>query len=877
MSGRSFSDRWRKGLALLRSARLAGGAAVILFCVVAILFLALDVRTRLNALERANSDNSQWVMMQTEVEVLRLQVAVEHGLNPLSKQDEVATLAEIRRWFNVLYSRVSMLEESSIYRPLLVRTDYSADHGKLRDFLDDTVPVIDGPSEGLIAALPTLQKQLPEVRLAARSMTLNSLSDFAAQSDEQRLSISETLVRLAVLTSTLVLMLAALALGMSRLYRTAESQAERLRQTGGRLSTIVGNSADGIVVTDPDGIIEEFNPAAQTIFGLSRDAAVGQKALDLLFADSPGGEQRAALIAGLDASASVDGAPMRIEIDAMRADGTTFPAEVSIAQTRPSDRRLIVAFVRDISDRRKAQAELEAALDRAVSGEKAKAEFLAVMSHEMRTPLNGLIGSMVLMGDTALDEDQRDLLRVMQSSGDILLGHVNSVLDISRAEAGAMRVAMTRFDIDELIQETVENQAGLASAAGNEIEIVHLTGPLGTVTGDRGRIRQILLNLIGNAVKFTRNGTITVETERLPSPDGQPDGSQVEFRVIDTGIGISEENLDRIFDDFVTVDASYGRATGGTGLGLGIARRLAEAMGGEIGAESVEGEGSLFWVRLPLRPAATADADSTFETDEADHPAGNEDIPVIAPLSVLVVEDNEINRFLLRRYLESAGHGVTEAVDGIEGVATASARTFDVILMDISMPRMDGIEATRRIRAGGGASAKTRILALTAHALPEEQVKFREAGMEACLTKPIGRGELLRALAGQMPAQSGDGADVPLVDQSSIAELVQQIGSGLAAQLLRRLIEEGDATVTEAGRLMDAGDHPHLARRCHQLAGTCGTFGTRRLRILLSDIETCVARGDAGELDALMAALPTLWSETRDRLVVEAEALERAA
>lgn len=875
-----IAEGLRRALKMLRSARLAGGVVLIGFCLVAIVMLALDVRDRLAALEKANSDNTQWVMMQAEVEVLRLQVAVEHGLGSTAMSEKIASLDEVRRWFNVLYSRVSMLEESVVYRPLLDSPDYSRDHELLRGFLDSTVPLIDGPDSELLAALPGLAKVLPDIRQGARSMTLNSLSDFAAQSDVQRLSISQTLVRLAVLTGTLVMILAALAIGMSRLYRISEGRAERLLQTGGRLSTIVANSADGIVVTDGDGVIEEFNPAAQAIFGLDRDRAVGRNALATLFAQTGEGAEQEALVEALAHATKSGTGPLRIEVDGQRQDGSTFPAEVSIATTQHGGKALIVAFVRDISERRKAQEQIEAALERAVAGEKAKAEFLAVMSHEMRTPLNGLLGSMVLMGDTALDDGQRNLLEVMRTSGDILLGHVNSVLDISRAEAGVIQIVETGFDADRLVADAVANQAGLAAAGGNRIEIVNLSGPIGFVRGDHGRVRQILLNLIGNAVKFTKDGTITVETERLPGPTGEPDAPEVEFRVIDTGIGISEENLDRIFEDFVTLDASYGRTTNGTGLGLGIARRLAEAMGGEIGAESVEGEGSLFWLRLPLEPDETGLAELASAQAAAEGPAQPDNarkVPAGKPLSILVVEDNEINRFLLHRYLEGAGHRVAEAVDGIEGVARASAERFDVILMDISMPRMDGIEAARRIRAGG-ASQTSRMLALTAHALPEEQEKFRNAGMEACLTKPIERDELLLALAGTIPAGSAAPvADLPLVDQRSIDDLVGQIGAATAAHLLRRLIEEGDEKVGIAPGLLAKGEATELGRQCHQLAGTCGTFGTRRLRVTLADIETAVARGNTAALETLVASLPDLWRDTRGGLQDAVRNLEKVA
>ena len=827
--------------------------------------LVQDVRTRLQALESANSDNGLWAMMQTEVEVLRLQAAF------LAARDTPggAELDEVRRWFNVLYSRVSMLEESGIYAPLLAAPENAADHRALRDYLTATVPLIDAPDQALLAGLDQVGAPLTDLRAAVRRMTLNALSDFAERSDLNRVSMADTLIRLAAVTGAFMALLAAAAIILGRQFRRAEAQGEALRQTGDRLSTIFSTSADAIIVTDAAGLIRDFNPAAEAIFALPAAQAVGQSALSCLFAEGAEGTQGQALLAALGDPESRS-APVRVEIDARRTDGHVFPAEVTIARAGTESSGLIVAFVRDISERRRAEADLLQARDRALAGEKAKADFLAVMSHEMRTPLNGLIGSMDLMRQTGLSPAQAELMAVMQSSGDILLGHVNSVLDVSRAEADhtpSPPVALP-FDLETLIEECLANQAGLAAHAGNDLAAQQPAGPVGAVTGDPGRLRQILLNLIGNAVKFTRNGTITVEAERLPGP-----GDQVEIRVIDTGIGIEEEDLARIFEPFVTLDASYRRETGGTGLGLAIARRLARAMGGDLGAESEPGEGSLFWLRLPLPPAASPSAHLAPAFAPHALPAAP---PATPAQSILLVEDNAINRLLLRRFLEAGGHHVTEAADGLEGVARASEAAFDLILMDISMPRMDGISATRAIREGGGPSARTRIYALTAHALPAERARFLEAGMEATLAKPIGQDALLRAVAGDLP----DAPDAPpapetaaLLDHATLSDLIRHIGEPTAQTLLQRLIEDGDRAMARLTAGDTREDAPLLAQTCHQLAGTSGTFGTVHLRAALIRTEAALQAGDTETARHCIADLPAVWQATRDALQAERDRL----
>ena len=857
-----------------RQVRLGTMAGLAILCLVAIGLLAHEVRSKLTALQRASTDNTQWVVMQTEVEILRLQSALQFARTEPTPEH----LDEVRRWFNVLYSRIGMLEQSPLYAPMLTGPDFAPEYGRLRGFLDDTVATIDAPDPVLAEAIPAILAPLPDVRAAARTLTLNALSEFAAQADLNRESISSTLLRLAMVTATLLFIVVGVAGVLAVQFRRSETQRAVLRATGARLATIVSASADGIVVTDRQGRIREFNPAAEAIFGLSPEAARGRHVFEALFAEGANGPQARDLIAAIRDTPSRAAEPLRIEIDARRADGTVFPAEVSIARAQVPEEGLVVAFVRDISLRRRDEAALTRALDQAQAGEQAKAEFLAVMSHEMRTPLNGLIGSVELLRHTRLSREQAELLSVMEASGEILLGHVNSVLDVSRAEAGVALPEKASFNLDRLLEETVANQAGLAAAGGNRLTLSTLSGPLDWVTGDRGRLRQILLNLIGNAVKFTRNGDIAVEVERLQTP-----APMVEFRISDTGIGIAEEDLDRIFDDFVTLDSSYGRSAGGTGLGLGIARRLARAMGGDIGVESLMGEGSLFWLRLPL-PIAAADPAAVTGIDlphQVTGDAGGE-VPSdsdgaelrIEPLDILLVEDNAINRFLMRRFLESAGHRVTEAHDGQQAVDLAAQTAFDVILMDISMPRLDGVSATRAIRRAKGPSAQARILALTAHALPQEQAQFRAVGMETALTKPVTRDDLLRALLPSGPGgtfspapdarqKTETSAEPPVLDTDALDQMLRHLGPETSRPLIQRLVVDGDGILHQIAALSPDTQRDEIAALCHRLSGASGTFGTRALREVLVQAETAIKTEDMPSLLQALEALPAIWRETR--------------
>jgi len=821
-------------------------------CVVAIGTLALEAVDKLDNLRTANSDNVNWTLSQLEVELLQLEIA-------LLEAGQEAQLSDVRRRFDVFYSRLSTIANGAAYATLRQQDTFAEPLARIRDFLDRTVPLIDGPPAQLEASLPALRAEADSVHAAVRAMALSGLEQFARLSDKSRESIAATLLHLALLTSGLVLALTLLLILLQRLIRISDRQAQTQRITASRLQTIIATSLDAVVVVDRDGIIREFNGAAERVFGYTRDEAMGHKIVHLIIPD----KYRAAHLAGMKrhqetGERRVIGAG-RLELEALRKSGEVFPVELSVDAADDHDGEIFVAYMRDITDRRRAEAELVEARDKALMGEKAKAEFLAVMSHEMRTPLNGLLGTLSLLRDTELTGAQQTYVDIMDTSGKLLLHHVNDVLDISKFEAGKIELARTVFDLDELLQEIVDNQQGVAASHGNSLTRRWVGPEPGCVVGDPVRLRQVMLNLVGNALKFTRNGEVTIEAETETS-SGEP---TVEFRVIDSGIGIAESDLEKIFSDFKTLDSTYGRQSSGTGLGLGIARRLTLAMGGEIGAESVEREGSVFWVRLPM------------ETRERQDPVAD-DIPtgrVARALNILVVEDNRINRVVLRDMLERDGHTVTEAEDGEQGVALAETTRFDVILMDISMPVMDGVAATRAIRDGSGASRAAPILAVTAHALPEDVEEFRAAGMTGHLTKPIDRA----ALADILHRHAGGGFDAPapapdvrtpasLLDADKIAELRGSLGDAPYNSLLERFGQEADDAILKIGRHGAEMSKDEVVSLLHRLAGSAGTLGIARLHQELSLLQTQAKQGNALDPAEVVDRVGRIWSETRDAL-----------
>ncbi|WP_146589336.1 hybrid sensor histidine kinase/response regulator [Puniceibacterium confluentis] len=808
---------------LLRRAALTLAAGLM---VAGILVLGASVRKELQALATTGSDNIEWALSQAEVEAIALS---QEALTASHAPDVPLDLVRLR--FDLLYSRVKVLEEGPLFAGLRTDPEVAKGLARVETFLMNTAPLIDGPEAQLRPLLTRLSSQAETARHDLRDIALQGIAHFAEISDVRREKVAATLRRVAALTVALVALLGITVMALMRLNLLNHRVAESERQTRSRLQAILTTALDGILVTDRNGVLRGCNTAAERMFGYPRDSLLELSLSDLVMPDAlPGG------LAPLSGQGLV-------QCQARHSDGAAFPIEMSVSAAEGPDSPIHVAFVRNISNRVAAEKALRRAHDIAVAGDQAKADLLAVMSHEMRTPLNGLLGTLDLLRREELNDRMKRYAAIMERSGQLLLRHVEDVLGIAQAEAGQLTVLPEPLDLNALIAELVEAQAGQAEQHGNQLIAGAPEAALAQAWGDPLRLRQMLLNLIGNALKFTENGTVTVEAEAL---DGL---SLVELRVIDTGIGITEVNRARIFEDFVTLDASYRRSNGGTGLGLGITRRMVQAMAGEIGVESEPGEGSLFWIRLPLAPPV----DGAKEPD-CDVPRG---------LRVLLVEDDQINRFVARDMLESDGHVVTEATDGAKGVAEAECARFDLILMDVSMPQMDGVRATREIRAGGGPSAQSPILGLTAHAQPAEVERFRNAGMTEVLQKPVTQAVLRRMIARALKAsgsdtfQSGQVAawqarSTPLLASRIRAELRAAVGEHKFAQL-------NDAFIQDAVRFFSAPPDD-LALQAHRLAGVAAVLGAQALNVQLQALES--AAGNPEEVADALRAARECWLQT---------------
>lgn len=380
---------------------------------------------------------------------------------------------------------------------------------------------------------------------------------------------------------------------------------------------------------------------------------------------------------------------------------------------------------------------------RSEAASQAKTEFLARMSHEIRTPLNAVLGAAELLNASELGSDQRELVDVLDSAGKNLLQLINDVLDLSRIESGRLQIESIEFDPRQECREVLQVIHVIVERKGLSLSCEIDPALPARLIGDPNRIRQSLWNLCGNAVKFTERGGIKVAVRMRPA--GEAERLLIEYSVEDTGLGIPPDRLDSIFEDFTQVDSSVARKFGGTGLGLAITRKLVHLMGGEIRAESEPGRGSRFTFTVNVRAVRGAD-NRQMQTRSAAADAGEKKDGAV--MRILLVEDTEVNRALLGRFLRKPEYAVEEAANGVEAVAKYRENSYDVILMDIEMPEMDGLEATRQIRKIEAAEERPRtpVIALTAHALDDYMQRGMAAGCDRYLTKPIRMDVLYAAL-----------------------------------------------------------------------------------------------------------------------------------
>ncbi len=615
---------------------------------------------------------------------------------------------------------------------------------------------------------------------------------------------------------------------------------QRLRDQQFYTRSLIESNIDALMTTDPSGIITDVNKQMEALTGCTRDELIGAPFKNY-FTDPERAEAGIKLV--LSEKKVTD-----YELTACARGGKQTVVSYNATTFYDRDRTLqgVFAAARDVTERKRVEAELQQAKAMAETASQAKSDFLASMSHEIRTPMNAIIGIADLLAKTPLSAEQDKYVQIFRRAGDNLLNLINDILDLSKVEASQLELERTGFSLVDLLDKVKEMVAGRAQEKGLALvcEIAPDVPP--DRVGDPNRLRQVLLNLLGNAIKFTESGEVALRV--APDADFSAPGA-LRFTISDTGIGIPGEKLGAVFERFTQADSSTTRRYGGSGLGLTISKRLVELMGGSIRVESSLGKGSVFSFTVPLEIR-------TGPARRAAVPIGAEPEPPLPALNILLVEDSPDNRTITLAYLQDTPYRVDLAENGAVACEKFIDGHYDLVLMDRQMPVMDGMTATRAIRAWEQANRRpsTPIIALTASALKGDQEKFVAAGCTAYLTKPIKRDVLLQAIRehSSVPSRSS-GAD------GRANDAIRVKADPRFADLIPGFLRNRRQDVAAILDALDRGDFETVASLGHGMKGAGGSWGFQPITDIGAALEIAAGRADtdasrrcAGELSGYL-------------------------
>ena len=597
---------------------------------------------------------------------------------------------------------------------------------------------------------------------------------------------------------------------------------QRLRDQQFYTRSLIESNIDALMTTDPYGIITDVNKQMEALTGCTRDELIGAP-FKSYFTDPERAEAAIKLVLS-------DKKVTDYELTACALDGKQTVVSYNATTFYDRSRTLqgVFAAARDVTERKRVEAELREAKAAAESASQTKSEFLASMSHEIRTPMNAIMGVADLLAKTSLSPEQDKYVQIFRRAGDNLLNLINDILDLSKVEASQIELERTGFSLNDHLEKVIEMVAARAQEKGLALVCEIAPNVPTELVGDPTRLRQVLLNLLGNAVKFTESGEVSLRVTRDADP------TTLRFTVSDTGIGIPGAKLAQVFERFTQADSSTTRRFGGSGLGLTISKRLVELMGGRIWVESELGKGSVFAFAVPLEVRALANRSAAVLVGTGPEPS-------LPALRVLLVEDSSDNRTITVAYLKDTPYRVEFAENGALAYETFIAGHYDLVLMDRQMPVMDGLTATRAIRAWEQANQRppTPIIALTASALKGDRETCLAAGCTAFLTKPIKQDALLQAIkehsiAVQPLSNEESSRKVPLLKRAN------SIIADLTPEFLQNRRQD---VITMLGAL-DRGDFETVASLGHGMRGAGGSYGFQTITDIGAALEQAAKSAD---------------------------------
>ncbi|WP_239643985.1 PAS domain S-box protein [Grimontia indica] len=634
--------------------------------------------------------------------------------------------------------------------------------------------------------------------------------------------------------------------------------SQRLQnQTELKIAAHAFDTSQPVFIADNKGHIIRSNPAFSNITGYQSSEVAGKKPRSLTANPEDLGFHKK-IWRILNSQGSWEG-EMRLRHKA----GHNIPVFMSITSITDENSELshYVAHFFDLTEQKRGEAKLKEMQQAAENANKAKSHFLAAMSHEIRTPMNGVLGVLGLLKETELDDLQKKLVKTARESGELLLAIINDILDFSKMEAGKLSLEDNPFNMYDLFEHTVDIVYPQAENKNLQLTSRIADGVPKYLVGDGDRVRQILLNLLSNAVKYTNTGTVNINLQCLHR---RHDSVQLQVDVKDTGIGIDQKHIPTLFEEFTMAQATYSRTHEGSGLGLAICRQLVSQMNGQISVISEVGKGSTFTFTIELAIADEQESGEVTSKSKQDINPTN----ISDNLRILVAEDNPANQIVLRTMMEFSGISVDIVSNGVEAVEAVSRIPYDIVLMDISMPHMDGMEATKRIRAMNTPAKDVVIVALTAHALRGDREHFIELGMDDFVSKPFTRQSILDCLnrwqpndAGIGPKSAPDSAlsmaskpltgvadvnaeadtgidnDAPMVDEATLAQLAKDTSAELVPELIEFYIKDARQRVEKIAQSADENDHYTLEFEAHTLGSSAAAHGNKQLCAFCRDIE----------------------------------------